>query len=188
MRNDAVAVVDTATELLKLSKEHGLPQTRAMALVYLGWAMAKMKDDAQGLRLLEEGLAGYDRLGARNNLTLAICCLSAETLLVAKQHEKAMEQVNLAISTSSQVRDRWCLPRINMIRARILQETCSNMDAAEASLREAIDVAQSQGAKGLELRAATSLARRATRARRSKRGNCWLRFMAGSLKGLRRAI
>jgi predicted ATPase len=78
---------------------------------------------------------------------------------VAKHYEKAMEQVNLAISTSSQVRDRWCLPRINMIRARIFQETCSNMDAAEVSLREAIAVAQSQGARGLELRASTSLTR-----------------------------
>jgi predicted ATPase len=40
MRNDAGAVIDTATELLRLSEEHGLPQTRAMALVYLGWAIA----------------------------------------------------------------------------------------------------------------------------------------------------
>ena len=74
---------------------------------------------------------------------------------MAKQYEKAMEQANLAIATSSEVGDRWCLPRINMIRARILQETCPNLDTAEASLRTAIDIAQSQSAKGLELRAAT---------------------------------
>ena len=152
-RNDAMAVIDTATELLKLSEEHGLPQTRAIALVYLGWATAQTGDYTQGLRLLGEGLAEYDRLGARNNLTLAIC-LSAETSFMAKQYEKGMEQVNLAIATSSEIGDRWCLPRINMIRARILQETCANLDAAEASLRMAIDVAQSQSAKGLELRAA----------------------------------
>jgi predicted ATPase len=157
-RNDAMAVIDTATELLKLSEEHGLPQTRAIALVYLGWATAQTGDYTQGLRLLEEGLAAYNRLGARNNLTLAIC-LSAETSFMAKQYEKGMEQVNLAIATSSEIGDRWCLPRINMIHARILQETCPNVDAAEASLRMAIDVAQSQSAKGLELRAATSLAR-----------------------------
>jgi class 3 adenylate cyclase/tetratricopeptide (TPR) repeat protein len=157
-RNDAAAVIDTANELLKLSDEHGLPQTRAIALVYLGWAMARTRDDIQGLRLLEEGLAAYSRLGTRNNLTLAIC-LSAETLFMAKRHEKGMEQVNLAIATSSEIGDRWCLPRINMIRARILKETCPNVDAAEASLRMAIDVARSQSAKGLELRAATSLAR-----------------------------
>src|SRR5262245_49259060 len=157
-RNDAAAVIDTATELLKLSEEHGLPQTRAIALVYLGWAMGRTRDDIQGLRLLEEGLAAYSRLGTRNNLTLAIC-LSAETLFMANRHEKGMEQVNLALATSSEIGDRWCLPRINMIRARILKETCPNVDTAEASLRMAIDIAQSQNAKGLELRAATSLAR-----------------------------
>ena len=69
-RNDTAAVVDTATELLKLSEEHGLPQTRAMALVYLGWATTKTRSDTQGLRFLEDGLAAYNRLGARNNLTL----------------------------------------------------------------------------------------------------------------------
>jgi predicted ATPase len=157
-RNDAVAVIDTATELLKLSEEHGLPQTRAIALVYLGWAMGQTRDGTRGLRLLEEGLAAYNRLGARNNLTLAICLL-AETSFMAKQHERGMEQVSLAIATSSEIGDRWCLPRINIIRARLLQETCPNVDAAEASLRMAIDVAQSQSAKGLELRAAYSLAR-----------------------------
>jgi predicted ATPase len=157
-RNDAVAVIDTATELLKLSEEHGLPQTRAIALVYLGWAMGQTRDGTHGLRLLEEGLAAYNRLGARNNLTLAICLL-AETSFMAKQHERGMEQVSLAIATSSEIGDRWCLPRINIIRARLLQETCPNVDAAEASLRMAIDVAQSQSAKGLELRAAYSLAR-----------------------------
>jgi predicted ATPase len=76
-----------------------------------------------------------------------------------RQYEKAMEQVNVALATSSEIGDRWSLPQINMIRARILQETCSSADAAEACVRTAIDVSQSQGAKGFELRAATSLAR-----------------------------
>jgi class 3 adenylate cyclase len=38
-RNDPAAAMNTATELLTLSEEHGLSQTRAFALVYLGWAM-----------------------------------------------------------------------------------------------------------------------------------------------------
>ena len=156
-RNDAAAVIDTATELLKLSEEHGLPLTRPIALVYLGWALGQAGNNAPGVQRLEEGLTAYYRLGARNNLTFAIC-LSAETYLTDKQYERAMEQVNVALTTSSEIGDRWCLPQINMIRARILQQTGFNGDA-EASLRIAIDVAQSQGAKGFELRAATSLAR-----------------------------
>jgi predicted ATPase len=157
-RNDPAAVIDTATELLKLSDEHGLPLTRAIALVYFGWALGQVGDNAQGIRRVEEGLTAYYQLGARNNLTFAIC-LSAETYLMGKQYEKGMEQVNVALATSSEIGDRWCLPQINMIRARILQEIGSSADAAEACLRTAIDVSQSQSAKGFELRAAMSLAR-----------------------------
>ena len=156
-RNDAAAVIDTATELLKLSEEHGLPLTRAIALVYLGWALGQAGNNAPAVQRLEEGLTAYYRLGPRNNLTFAIC-LSAETYLTDKQYERAMEQVNVALTTSSEIGDRWCLPQINMIRARLFQQTGFNGDAG-ASLRIAIDVARSQGAKGSELRAATSLAR-----------------------------
>jgi predicted ATPase len=70
-----------------------------------------------------------------------------------------MDQVNRAITTSSEIGDRWCLPLIYMTHARLLQQTCSNADAAEASLRRALEVAELQCAKGWELRAATSLAR-----------------------------
>ena len=157
-RNDAAAVIETANELLRLSEEHGLPLTRAIASVYLGWALGQAGDNALGVQRMEEGLAAYYRLGARNNLTFAIC-LSAETYLMDKQYEKSMEQVSAALTASSEIGDRWCVPQINMIRARILQQTGFSGDAAEASLRMAIDAAQSQGAKGSELRAATSLAR-----------------------------
>ena len=64
-RSDAVAVVNTANELLTLSEEHGLPQTRASALAYLGWAIGQTEDVSRGIRRLEEGLAMYNRLGVR---------------------------------------------------------------------------------------------------------------------------
>jgi predicted ATPase len=47
-----------------------------------------------------------------------------------------------------------------MLRAQLLQQqACPDVDAAEASLRMAIDVAQAQCAKGWELRATILLAR-----------------------------
>ena len=46
-----------------------------------------------------------------------------------------------------------------MIRARLLEKGAHDADAAEASLRNAIDAATRQSAKGPELRATTSLAR-----------------------------
>lgn len=77
---------------------------------------------------------------------------------MAEQYEKGMEQANLAIATSSEIGDRWCLPRIHMIRARLLQ-TFRQVDAAEASLQLAVDIAAAQSAKGAQLQAVNSLAR-----------------------------
>jgi class 3 adenylate cyclase/tetratricopeptide (TPR) repeat protein len=156
-RSDAPAVIDTANELLTLSEEQGLPQTRATALAYLGWAIGQTADVSRGLPLLEDGFAMYHRLGVRNNLCLIICLL-AETYFMAGQHEKCMEQASLAIATSSEIGDRWCLPRIYTIRGRLLQ-TLRQIDAAEANLRMAVDIAAAQCAKGAQLHAANSLAR-----------------------------
>jgi predicted ATPase len=109
------------------------------------------------MRALEEGLALYNRLGARAHLCL-ITCLLAETYLKAGQYQKAQEQADLAIATSSEIGDRWCLPRIHTVRARIFQ-TSRQIDRAEASLRMALDIAARQSARGPQLHAANSLAR-----------------------------
>jgi predicted ATPase len=70
-----------------------------------------------------------------------------------------MEQATRVLAASSELGDRWYLPRIYMIHARLLQQAYANAEAAEASLRKALEIAALQCAKGWELRAATSLAR-----------------------------
>ncbi len=157
-RGDAAKVVETANELLALSEQNGLPQTRAVASVYLGWAIGHTKDIAHGLRQLEEGISACNHLGMRSNLCLSICLL-AETYFLSGRYEESMEQADLAFATSSEVGDAWCLPRIHMIRARLMEKGAHNAEAAEASLRNAIDTAVLQSAKGPELRAAMSMAR-----------------------------
>lgn len=156
-RRDAAAVIRTADELLTLSEEHGLPQTRATALAYLGWGRSQTDNLARGLETLLDGLETYNRLGLRSNLCLMICLL-AETYFASGQYEKSLEQTNLAIATSVEIGDRWCLPRIHMIRAQSL-EMCHKLDAAETSLRMAVDIAAAQSAKGAQLHAANLLAR-----------------------------
>jgi predicted ATPase len=157
-RNDTAAVIDTATELLALTEEHAIAQTRANALVYLGWASGQTNDVAQGVQRLQEGLVALNCLGLRSNLCPAICLL-AETYFTSGQYESGMEQANRALAASSEIGDRWCLPQIYIIHARLLQQASGNVEAVEASLRKALEVAGLQCAKGWELRAATSLAR-----------------------------
>ena len=116
VRNDADAALKTAHGLLALSEEHVLPQTRAAALVYLGWAMGQADDTLAGIQRVEQGFTKFNLLGVRTNLCLMMC-LSAETYFKAKQYDQAVERANLAIATSSEIGDRWCLPRIHAVES-----------------------------------------------------------------------
>ena len=156
-RGDTVAVEKTGKELLTLSEEHGLPLTHGTALACLGWATAHTDNISHGIRRLEDGLAMYNRLGLRTNLCLMICLL-AEAYFVAGEYQRGIQQVNLAIDTSAEIGDRWCLPRIHTVQAQLLRAS-DEIDAAEASLRKAVDIAEAQSAKGSQLQAANSLAR-----------------------------
>ena len=155
-RGDTIAVEKTGEELLTLSEEHGLPLTHGTALACLGWATVHTDNISRGIQCLEEGLAMYNRLGLRTNLCLMICLL-AEAYFVAGEYERGIQQVNLAIDTSAEIGDRWCLPRIHTVQAQLLRAS-GEIDAAEASLRKAVDIAAAQSAKGSQLRAANSLA------------------------------
>jgi len=158
-RRDSAAAAATASELLALSGEYGIPQMRGIALTCLGWSMGQTKDISEGLRYLEQGLATRIQLGLRPLLPFSICLL-AETHLKAQRYAEGIAQVNLALAASSEIGDQWFLARIHMLHAQLLQQqACPNVDAAEASLRMAIDVAQAQCAKGWELRATILLAR-----------------------------
>ena len=97
------------------------------------------------MRSLEEGLAIFSRLGVRSHLCLMFCLL-AETYVAAGQYQKGLARADLAIATSSEIGDRWCLPRIHTVRARILR-TFGQVDEAEASLQMALDIAVAQSAK-----------------------------------------
>jgi class 3 adenylate cyclase/tetratricopeptide (TPR) repeat protein len=157
-RGDTAAARATASELLALSTEYGLVANRGVALICLGWNFGQTKDIGAGLRYLEQGLATRIQLGLRPLLPFSTCLL-AETYFRAQHYAKAVEQVDLALAASSEIGDQWFLPRIHMLHAQLLQEqACPNVDAAEASLRIAIDVARAQCAKGWELRATILLA------------------------------
>jgi predicted ATPase len=119
----------------------------------------------QGLRLESEAISMARRLQHLPSLAHAlwfVCQAQVarnDATAVSGRCESSVDQVNRAITTSSELGDRWCLPLIYMTQARLLQEASPNADAAEASLRRALEVAEQQCAKGWQLRAATSLAR-----------------------------
>ena len=158
-RGDIGAVTVTARELLALCDEHKLPQPRATGLMFLGWALARTGEVADGVRRLEEGLAVWNRLGARSYLPRGHCLL-AEARLLEERYGDGLEQVARALAVAAETGEQWCAARLHQLRAElVLQAHGRNDEAVETSLRAAIDIARSQGARGWELRAATLLAR-----------------------------
>src|SRR6516162_6212805 len=125
----------TAQELLTLCDEHHLPQPRATALMFFGWALAHRGDVAEGIRHLEEGLRIWDRLGARVYLARAICLL-AEVYLQGGRYADGVKQVDLALATAVEIGDEatylkctWSVPRclriLDAAMSRVQRRACS---------------------------------------------------------------
>jgi predicted ATPase len=157
-RRDSAAVMVTATELLELCEEHRISQQRARALIFIGWALARSGEVTEGTQRLAEGLDAWTRLGARSYLPRGLSLL-AESYLLSRRYAEGLEQVAQALAVAAETGENWYLARLHHLRAELLQARGRDADAAEASLRTAIDIARTQGARGWELRAATSLAR-----------------------------
>jgi predicted ATPase len=145
--------------LLSLTNEHGLAQPGAYALIFLGWALARLGDVSEGLTRLEEGLDTLGRMGVRSYLTRSFC-LMGESLLAARRYAEGLNQVARGIDIAMEIGEHWYVPRLHQVRAELLLHAHGLGDrAVEASLHQALAIAQQQGAKGWELRAAVSLAR-----------------------------
>jgi class 3 adenylate cyclase/predicted ATPase len=159
-RGDAASVMDTATQLLRLSEEHGFFHHRANASVFLGWALACSGEVAEGIARLEEGIGALVKMGAQVNLTRSLC-LMAEAHLSARHYAKGFDQVAKALEIASKTGEEWYVSRLYRVRAELqLRANSADGEAVEMNLRNALSVARQQGGKGLELRAGISLARR----------------------------
>src|SRR5260370_23301651 len=101
-RGDRAAVMVSATELLELSEEIGHPQSRANALILLGWALGQSGAIAEGIERLNEGLGIYSELGAKLYMTRFLS-LAAETYLAAQRYSDGLEHVAQALDLASEI-------------------------------------------------------------------------------------
>ena len=158
-RRDTTNICAPALRLLELSEAHGLPQSRAHALMSLGWALSLSGDVPEGIAKLQEATGILRRIGHQNFL-LRAHWLMAEALLAAARYAEGLQEVDDAIDIAARAGVALLDTRLHRVRAGLLLHVDpSGTQAAEVSLRHAIAVAQGQGAKGFELQAATDLAR-----------------------------
>jgi DNA-binding winged helix-turn-helix (wHTH) protein/predicted ATPase len=183
---------DLAEEACTLSTEHGLAYWNATATALKGWARVQQGQARGAIEELEAALSAYQTMGVRLFYTYILAVL-AEARLRIGEIGAGLAAVDDGLRAAETTLDRCWWPELWRLKGELLLAESaggvaadSQRQAAEQSLRCALDMARKDGAKALELRAATSLARmlqgrgRATDARSLLDGVCQF-FGAGAI-------
>jgi DNA-binding SARP family transcriptional activator len=150
LRRDRSALLTHATKTIEICSQYGIIYYREWGPILLGWAQSETEPEA-GTVAIREGLRVLQRLDAypRRGYYLG---LLAQALWRAGRAEEARGTLDAALSHCAQFRDQWWASELHRMRGEMHERP-------ERWFRLALEVARSQGAKSLELRAAVSLAR-----------------------------
>ena len=131
----------------------------AATKVIHGWVLAETDDAEARLAQIREGLAAWKATGAGFCVPYFLG-LQAEAQARAGQVEEGLDRLIEALTLADMTEERVLQAELHRLRSELLQMV-PGCDPArvEASLRCAMTVAHSQGARLWELRAAMSLAR-----------------------------
>jgi predicted ATPase len=129
----------------------------AQGAIYLGWVKLKNGDMAQGISLLRSGLGAYRATWAELFVPHYIA-LVARACEIAGQDEEAATLLDEALQIVERTGEHWFAAELNRHKGQLLLRK-GHSEAAEELYRKALSIAEEQGAKLWELRAAVSLAR-----------------------------
>ena len=167
-RREPAAVAERAVEVLALARQHGFPQWAGLAMALRGWALAAQGQHEAGLAELREGLETWRGTGTEIGRTYLLSLL-ADAHGRAGDVERALAVLDEAIVAMDQSGERLLEAELLRLRGEMLDTREPDSAEAERCLRDALAIARRRGARLLELRVATSLARRwIGRAQRAK--------------------
>jgi hypothetical protein len=159
-RQDGAAVHRLAAEAVILAREQGFSTFVGAALVLAGWAAVQQGQPA-GLNQLRQGLAVYQNV----SFLPYFHALWADACLTLGQIDEGLAALAEAMTLLENTDEQFWAAEIYRLKGELLlqkQTTAGESAAAEspeACFLQAIDLAHSQQASVLELRAAVSLGR-----------------------------
>lgn len=173
--------IERAGECIGLCDEHCIAQEREWTSVYRGWAKTESGKLEDGLNEMRKSLATLRGMHAENSFPHFLALL-AEALSKTGESEEGFAALEEAFEVSRRTGDRSYEAETYRLKGELLLKrgvhttadprfdyTCGSFDAqsksgdsqleAESFFRHAIETAQMQNSKSLELRAAMSLCR-----------------------------
>ncbi|RIK76499.1 MAG: hypothetical protein DCC68_19205 [Planctomycetota bacterium] len=147
-----------AEECGKVAAEHGLSFWMAGSKVLRGYAVAAAGELAEGIAAIRGGLDDWQATGSRTYRTYFLGLL-ADALLRQGDAAAAQQAIDEALALADTTEERFYAAELQRLGGEALLASGDGGDGAERYFRDALDIAAEQNARGLRLRAATSLAR-----------------------------
>jgi predicted ATPase len=145
--------------IIRYSNEMGLRAMVPVGKALRGDALSHQGEITEGIAQIREGMAEVRTIGTLITLPSLFAAL-ADAFARCGNVDEGLAAVEEGLMMSRAGGDRFSLPEIHRMRGKLLLDrSTADRDAAAAAYREAIEIAQAQHARLLELRAATSLAR-----------------------------
>ena len=162
-RREVQAVQERAEAGISLSNEQGFPLWVAAGTILRGWALAEQGHIDKGIAQIRHGLSGYRATGAEM-FRPHFLALLAEAYGKGGRAEEGLNAVAEALDIAHETGERFYEAELYRLKGELLANDAwgtSLPHGAEAAgcFQHAIEVAQQQSAKSLELRASVSLAR-----------------------------
>jgi len=154
---DDAALGECADQVFAVATEQGFTQWQAEGTIYRGWVKVKNGDVTEGISLLRRGSIAFRATGAEMWMPYGFA-LFAKAFEIAGQLEEALTQVDEALEIVERTGVRWLAAELYRHKGQLLLRL-GHSEAAEELYRRALSIAQEQGAKLWELRAAASFAR-----------------------------
>lgn len=158
LRGDARSTKRAAAEAVEVAGQYSLPQWLGFAELWLGWALGRLGQRAEGLALLQMAQRRLRDTGAILFTVMSNCVL-AEASVLAGRPETALEHLAAAQEHAERNGEGFMLAEIHRLHATALCALNGPASECEGQFRTALGIAQRQGAKTWELRAAVNLAR-----------------------------
>lgn len=148
----------SAEEAATFTAAYRAPYYRAWSAILVSYAETSERPTTANLSELRHVIEAFKASGARLRLPYYLWLL-ASCYGKAGRSEEGLAILDEAFAAARASNERWWNAELHRLRGELLRQAHHNDDAVEAALLRAAEIARSQCARSLELRAAMSLAR-----------------------------
>src|SRR2546430_2675400 len=149
-----------------LASKYQAPYYRAWVGILVSYALALEQPDEERIGHLRESISEFKASSARLRLPYYLSLL-AQVYGKAGRAEEGLACIDEALAEARTHNERWWNAELHRLRGELLLMHGADVSDVEAAIFRAIEIARSQQARSLELRATMSLARSWIAANRS---------------------